>query len=149
MLNWFDPGFRLVITEMLLLFSLAMIISSIGFFRVVYFISIGYTFSIVAMAITTPIRHIKHLSWASATQNILLVLWGLRLGIYLVQREFRASYRKELSNVHQRSAEMSGVIKSLCAYNSWTTPINNLVSRAKREKTNVPRIKREFQNLGS
>jgi len=113
MLNWFDPGFRLVITEMLLLFSLAMIISSIGFFRVVYFISIGYTFSIVAMAITTPIRHIKHLSWASATQNILLVLWGLRLGIYLVQREFRASYRKELSNVHQRSAEMSWVIKSL------------------------------------
>jgi steroid 5-alpha reductase family enzyme len=48
-----------------------------------------------------------------ALQNIFLVLWGIRLGVYLVQREFRASYRQELKNIHQRSAGMSAVIKVL------------------------------------
>jgi hypothetical protein len=46
LLNWFDPEFRLVLSEMLLLLSLALVISSIGFYRVVYFISIGYAFSL-------------------------------------------------------------------------------------------------------
>jgi steroid 5-alpha reductase family enzyme len=112
LLNWFDPEFRSIFPEMLLLL-MALVISSIGFYRVVYFISIGYAFSIVAMAITTPLRHFENLTWASALQNIFLVLWGLRLGIYLVQREFRASYRKELTNVHQRSAGMTWGRKAL------------------------------------
>ena len=98
---------------MLLLLGLALVVSSIGFYRVVYFISIGYAFSIVAMAIITPLRYIENLTWASASQNMLLVLWGARLGIYLVQREFRASYRKGLSSVHQRFAEMAWGIKTL------------------------------------
>jgi hypothetical protein len=38
LLNWFDPKFSLVLSEMLLLFGLALVISSIGFYRVVYFI---------------------------------------------------------------------------------------------------------------
>jgi steroid 5-alpha reductase family enzyme len=113
LLNWVDPELRLVLSEMLLLFGLALVISSIGFYRVVYFISIGYAFSIVAMAIITPLRYFENLTWVSALQNIFLVLWGLRLGIYLVQREFRASYRKELTNVHQRSAGMSWGTKIL------------------------------------
>lgn len=113
LLNWFEPGFRSVLPEMLLLLSLALVISSIGFYRVVYFISIGYAFSIVAMAIVTPVKHFENLIWTSALQNILLVLWGLRLGTYLVQREFRASYRKELTNIHRRSAGMTWGTKIL------------------------------------
>ena len=35
------------------LFVLALIFSAVGFYRVVYFISIGYAFSIVAMAVTS------------------------------------------------------------------------------------------------
>jgi len=92
-LNWFEPQLGSVLPEMLLLLGLALVIACIGFYRVVYFISIGYAFSIVAMAVFTPLRYFVNFSWASALQNIFLVLWGLRLGIYLVQREFRASYR--------------------------------------------------------
>jgi steroid 5-alpha reductase family enzyme len=98
---------------MLLLLGLALIISAIGFYRVVYFISIGYAFSIGTMAIITPLRYIENLTWASALQNMLLVLWGLRLGIYLVQREFRASYHEKSSSTHQRFAEMAWYIKVL------------------------------------
>jgi steroid 5-alpha reductase family enzyme len=113
LLNWLDPQIGYVLLEMLLLLGLALVISSIGFYRVVYFISIGYAFSIVAMAIVAPLKHFENLTWALALQNVFLVLWGLRLGIYLVQREFRSSYRKELTNIHQRSAGMSWIIKVL------------------------------------
>ncbi len=113
LLNWLDPRPGYVSLEMLLLFGLALVISSIGFYRVVYFISIGYAFSIVAMGIITPVRHFESLTWALALQNIFLVLWGIRLGFYLVQREVRESYRKELKNIHQRTAGMSWMIKVL------------------------------------
>jgi steroid 5-alpha reductase family enzyme len=112
-LNWFEPEYGSVFPEILFLTVLALIISSIGFYRVVYFISIGYAFSIVAMAVISPVRHLGSLNWTSASQNILLVMWGVRLGIYLVQREYRASYRKELADIHQRSAGMSWITKIL------------------------------------
>jgi steroid 5-alpha reductase family enzyme len=112
LLNWIDPELGSVLLEMSLLSCLALIISSIGFYRVVYFISIGYAFSIVAMSIITPLWHFESITWASALQNIFLTLWGLRLGIYLVQREFRASYREELTDVHQRSSGMTWVTKT-------------------------------------
>jgi hypothetical protein len=56
-LNWFDPQVGSVLLEMLLLLSLALVISSIGFYRVVYFISIGYALSIMAMALVAPLKH--------------------------------------------------------------------------------------------
>jgi len=113
LVNWFDPQTGYVLPEMLLLMGLALVISSIGFYRVVYFISIGYALSIVAMALVAPLKHFENLTWALALQNSFLVIWGIRLGIYLVQREFRASYRKELKNIHQRSAGMSWITKVL------------------------------------
>ena len=76
-----------------LLLGLALLISSLGFVRVVYFVSIGYAFSIVAMAIVTPILLRQNLTWTATAQNLLLSLWGLRLGIYLVRRESATSYR--------------------------------------------------------
>ena len=113
LLNWFDPQLGYILLEILILLSIALVVSSIGFYRVVYFISIGYAFSIVTMAIITPFRHLENITWALAAQNLFLALWGLRLGIYLVKREFRASYRKELKNIHQRSAGMNWITKIL------------------------------------
>ena len=63
------------------LFALALVMSAIGFFRVVYFISIGYAFSIVAIGVAVPILFWEHLSWATGLQSGVLVAWGLRLGI--------------------------------------------------------------------
>ena len=113
LLNLIDPHLETVLLELLLLSGLALLISSIGFIRVVYFISIGYAFSIVAMAVFTPFKHHENLTWAFGLQNIFHMLWGLRLGIYLIQREYRSFYRKELKNIHQRSAGMRLVTKFL------------------------------------
>ena len=92
LLNWFEPEYGSVLPEMQFLALLALVISSIGFYRVVYFISIGYAFSIVARAVLGPVRYFENLAWTAALQNILLVLWGMRLDIYLVQREY-GTYR--------------------------------------------------------
>lgn len=112
MLNWLDPHLGTLLPEMALLFALALLISSLGFYRVVYFVSIGYAFAIVAMALVMPIRQVEHLTLILALQNGLLIVWGMRLGIYLVRREARPSYKRELAEVQQRSAGMQWRIKA-------------------------------------
>lgn len=98
---------------MLVLFVLALVISSVGFYRVVYFISIGYAFSIVAMAAAVMILLRQNLTVAAALQNLLLAFWGLRLGIFLVRRELQPGYGRELAATHQRSAGMPFYVKVL------------------------------------
>ena len=92
---------------LLFLYVLALIFSTPGFYRVVYFISIGYAFSIVAMAVAVLIVLRQDLAWASLLHNLLLMVWGLRLGLYLVRREMKPSYGNELAVTHQRTAGMS------------------------------------------
>ena len=43
-LNWFVPDYTTLFPEMMILLIIALIISSLGFYRTVYFISIGYAF---------------------------------------------------------------------------------------------------------
>ncbi len=96
---------------MLVLFVLALVISAVGFYRVVYFISIGYAFSIVAMAAAVMIMLRENLTVAAALQNLLLAFWGLRLGIFLVRRELQPGYSKELAATHERTAGMALPVK--------------------------------------
>jgi len=39
-------------------------------------------------------------------QQAILIVWGLRLGIYLVRRELHAAYAAQISATHQRTAGM-------------------------------------------
>ena len=105
--NWLTTQLASMPWGMLaVLFVLALIFSAVGFYRVVYFISIGYAFSIVAMAVTVMVLLFRDLTWASALHNILLIIWGLRLGLYLLRRELRSAYGKAMTDVHQRTAKM-------------------------------------------
>ncbi|MGB5050552.1 MAG: DUF1295 domain-containing protein [Caldilineaceae bacterium] len=107
------PTTSLPIPQLLQAFALALLISALGFRRVVYFISVGYAFSIVAMSVVLPILYRDSLAWVAIAQNLLLFVWGVRLGVYLVQREFQPSYRRELVGVAERSAHITGVRKIL------------------------------------
>ena len=98
---------------MFVLFVLALIISAVGFYRVVYFISIGYAFSIVSMAVAVMILLRQNLTAAAVLQNLLLAFWGLRLGIFLVRRELQPGYSKELAATHERTAGMPFFVKVL------------------------------------
>ena len=85
------------------LLGAALLVSSIGFYRTVLFISVGYAFSITAMTVITVIAYNSSLTLVSILQNLLLFLWSVRLGVYLIRREVLPSF----SGQKQRNAEQS------------------------------------------
>jgi steroid 5-alpha reductase family enzyme len=89
------------------LFGLALLISASGFYRTVYFVSIGYAFSIAAMAVTTLLLFWKDLAWFNLLQNVCLAVYGLRLGTYLLRREAKSSFGKERESITQRTAGLT------------------------------------------
>jgi len=89
------------------LFGLALLISASGFYRTVYFVSIGYAFSIAAMAVTTLLVFRQELNWYNLLQNVCLAVYGLRLGIYLLRREAKSSFSKERESITERTADLT------------------------------------------
>ena len=81
-----------------LLFAAAMLISSIGFKKYVWFISLGYGFSIAGEGLLMAILYGKTLTAGTLLCCVLFILYGLRLGGYLAIREFKsASYNKNMT----------------------------------------------------
>jgi steroid 5-alpha reductase family enzyme len=77
----------------LLLGLICLLVSAIGFRKFVYFISIGYGYSIAAMSIASLAlagASAGPVTWAAA---ILLAIYGIRLGTYLVVREAKPAYQ--------------------------------------------------------
>ena len=86
--------------------ALALLISSPGFYRVVYFISTGYAFSISAMAVAAGWLYRDSLTGPACAQLALLLLYVLRLGTYLLRRELSPQFAKELADVHSRAEKV-------------------------------------------
>ena len=80
-----------------LLFAAAMLISSIGFKNYVWFISLGYGFSIAGEGILMLILYNQALTPGTLICCILFIIYGCRLGGYLAFREFKSSsYKKNM-----------------------------------------------------
>lgn len=81
-----------------LLLVAALAISSIGFKNYVWFISLGYGFSIAGEGILMLILFNKELTLGTAICCVLFILYGLRLGGYLLFRELKSSsYKKNMT----------------------------------------------------
>jgi len=80
-----------------ILFAAAMLISAIGFYKYVYFISLGYGFSIAGLGIAMAVMFFDRMSIGTAIACLLFVVYGLRLSGYLLIRELKsASYRNKM-----------------------------------------------------
>ena len=80
-----------------LLFAAAMIISSIGFKNYVWFISIGYGFSIAGEGLLMLLLYGQELSLGTILCCVLFIIYGCRLGGYLAYREIKStSYNKNM-----------------------------------------------------
>ena len=80
-----------------LLFGLCMLVSSIGFKNYVWFISLGYGFSIAAQGVAMLVMYGQGLTLGTIICCTLFILYGLRLGGYLAIREFgKSSYKKNM-----------------------------------------------------
>lgn len=92
-------------TEMILLYMLAavLIVSAVGFIRTVYFVSIGYGFSIAAQAILLMVLHRSGAPILALVQNALLIIYGFRLSGYLVAREGKDAFKREAADTAARS----------------------------------------------
>ena len=80
-----------------LLFGLCMLVSAMGFKNYVWFISLGYGFSIAAEGVAMLILYGQNLTLGTVICCILFTLYGLRLGGYLAIRELGSSaYKKNM-----------------------------------------------------
>ncbi len=80
-----------------LLFAVCMVVSSIGFKNYVWFISLGYGFSIAAEGLVMLLLYGKSLSLGTVICCLLFIIYGCRLGGYLAIRELKStSYKKNM-----------------------------------------------------
>lgn len=95
-----------------LLFAAAMLVSSIGFKNYVWFISLGYGFSIAAEGLLMLILFRNDLALGTALSCIIFILYGCRLGGYLAYREAKsASYKKNMTGEIKEGSSVSFGVK--------------------------------------
>jgi len=86
--------------ELLFLLLVITLICCCGFYKYVYFISIGYGFSIAGAGIFMLLYFNKQLSVITMLECITLIFYGIRLGLYLLIREIKnRNYRKALKDI--------------------------------------------------
>jgi len=75
----------------------ALVISAIGFRKFVWFISLGYGFSIAGIGLVMLLLYAGDLTWGTAVFCLLFIIYGCRLGGYLLIRERRsAAYNRKM-----------------------------------------------------
>lgn len=87
-MNWF-----------LVMLCIALIVSAIGFYKYVYFISLGYGFSIASIGIVSFIIFRESIDALGIILCLLLFLYGNRLSGYLLIRELKSnSYNNKMKS---------------------------------------------------
>jgi steroid 5-alpha reductase family enzyme len=96
----------------LIYFLIALVFSATGFIRLVYFVSIGYAFSITGAAASALILQAELVTPLTLVHGSLLIVYGLRLGTYLVLRERKSTYSREAEDV-KKMAQGVGLPKKI------------------------------------
>ena len=98
-------------TDLLILFAVAMAVSAVGWKYFVYFFSLGYGYGIAALAITMGVLYHANLTVPTIAMLVLLFIFGVRLGTYLLVRERKAvGYRKILYGEGHSDKKPAGVM---------------------------------------
>ena len=67
-----------------ILLGLALLVSSMGFYKYLYFISLGYGFSVAVMGAAMLVLFRDSLSLVTVLMCLMFVVYGCRLGGYLL-----------------------------------------------------------------
>lgn len=95
-----------------ILAGLALFVSCIGFYKFVYFISLGYGFSVAVFGVALMVLFRDVMSPVLLIMCALFVVYGCRLGGYLALREFRnASYRNHMKTEINDGSTMPFFVK--------------------------------------
>ncbi|MCR5451691.1 MAG: DUF1295 domain-containing protein [Lachnospiraceae bacterium] len=100
--------------ELIIILIVSLVISAVGFYMYVYFFSVGYGFSIAGIGIAMLILFRENLSISTVIMCALLILYGGRLGGYLLIREIKSIAYKDLLKNESKSHVPFGV--KLCIW---------------------------------
>ena len=85
---------------MLVILIVCAVLSAIGFYKFVYFLSIGYGLAVAGAGIALVILYRNDISVGGMLLCLLLILYGIRLAGFLLVRELKSvSYRKTFKEV--------------------------------------------------
>jgi steroid 5-alpha reductase family enzyme len=102
----------------LILIIIALVVSAVGFYKYVYFISLGYGFSVAVMGLAMLIMYFGVLDWGTTLMCILFMVYGCRLGGYLLIREIKsASYRGTM----KKEIKDGSTMKMVAKISIWTS----------------------------
>ena len=102
----------LITNEIIIIFIAVLIICLLGFKKYIWFISLGYGFSISIIGIMLLILFRKVLNTSYIIASIVLICYGIRLGGFLAFRELKnSSYNKKIKNEIKEGKNMSLLIK--------------------------------------
>ena len=118
---------------LLLLLIVSLLLCAVGFYRYVYFLSIGYGFAVGGIGIALAVLCLMGQFEAGVQQYLffaLLLIYGIRLSGFLLVREIKnASYQKTLKEVTEDEGKMPIFVKIaiwLCVgvlYVGQTSPV--------------------------
>ena len=94
-----------------LLLAVSLLVDLIGFYRTVWFISIGYAASIVAFVVVVVGFHGTDLVPLLALQLLGALIWGTRLGLFLAARERKPSYQASVKEQTDKSTSLPIFVK--------------------------------------
>ena len=119
-----------MLKTLLILTLITLVISSVGWKKMVYFFSLGYGYSIAGISLALCVLYWQSLTWYMAAILLVLFLYGIRLATYLLVRELKhPAYVKTVSfdqvNNEDRSAFVLCMIWLSCVllYICQTFPV--------------------------
>lgn len=111
--SWWQATVEAIPPEAGWMLLLALLVSALGFLRVVWFVSLGYAGSVSLIALAATGRFHDALTPWSLLHGALLLFYGVRLGTYLVRREMRPAYAAAREDARQRGEKVSFAVKPL------------------------------------
>ena len=96
-----------------IILAVCALMCSIGFYKFVYFLSVGYGFAVTGAGIAILLLYGKTLSIWTILMCVLFIIYGIRLGGFLLIREIKsASYRKTLDHATKTEKPMPVFVKA-------------------------------------
>jgi steroid 5-alpha reductase family enzyme len=128
-----------------ILLTVSGVLCAVGFYKYVYFISIGYGFAVAGIGFALAIMSIMGIFHAGIPHYILFLLfivYGLRLSSFLIIRETKnIAYRKTLKVVSGDEANMRIIVKAViwvCVsvlYVAQTSPVFFIIYNGGKSST--------------
>ncbi len=96
----------------LIAFAVALVMCAVGYKKFVWFISIGYGFAVAGIGVAMLVMFWKSLEIVTVILALLCIVYGLRLGLYLLRRELKSkSYQNTMKTEIKDGSNMKFVAK--------------------------------------